>query len=324
MGTIVSLLLLLVFLSLGFILSRLGILAFNSKIDRIFSIALYLLLFSMGLRLGQSRSVISSLSLVGALAISSAVFTCTGTVLCHLLMGPVYRKIDSNGLYAGNPKTSAGVKTGPVSGTHRAAILVHNLKKPFVLLVLVVLGTFAGYFLPSVSVLADGSVATWILYVLLFIIGIQMAGSGSSLGKLIVQPAVLLLPLVTMAGTLLGSLGTLFFTGMSVGKALALGSGFGWYSLSGVLITNLGDPVLGAAAFLSNLLRETIAFLSVPLLYLTGRCESGIGISGATSMDVTLPVIEDTWGSEIIPLSVVHGVILSFLVPFLVPLFMSF
>jgi len=323
MGTIISLLLLLVFLSLGFILARFNLVRFTRGIEIAFSAALYLLLFSMGLRLGQSREVLSNLSLVGALAVSSAVFACAGTVLLHILLIPLYRRLDTSGLYSAGGPASGGTLQ-PVTGSRRLAILLYNLKKPLILLLLVVIGSFAGYFLPPVAVLRDGTVATWILYFLLFIIGIQMAGSGSSLGKMIVQPAVLLVPAVTIVGTLAGSLGTLVFDGMTPGRSLALGSGFGWYSLSGVLIADLGDPMLGAAAFISNLLRETIAFLCVPLLKFSGRCESGIGISGATSMDVTLPVIEDTWGARVIPLAVAHGVILSFLVPFLVPLFMSF
>ncbi len=323
MGTITSLLLLLVFLSGGFILARLTIVRFTRRIEIAFSAALYLLLFSMGLRLGQSREVLSNLSLVGALAVSSAVFACAGTVLLHILLIPVYRKIDPSGLYAvGTP--APGGQAQSVSGSRRVAILFYNLKKPLILLLLVVIGSFIGYLVPPVVMLRDGTLATWILYFLLFIIGIQMASNGSSLGRMIVQPAVLLVPVVTIVGTLAGSLGTLVFDGMTPGRALALGSGFGWYSLSGVLIADLGDPMLGAAAFISNLLRETIAFLCIPLLKFSGRCESGIGISGATSMDVTLPVIEDTWGARVIPLAVAHGVILSFLVPFLVPLFMSF
>ncbi|HPS43965.1 MAG TPA: lysine exporter LysO family protein, partial [Treponemataceae bacterium] len=204
-----------------------------------------------------------------------------------------------------------------------ARMLLHNLKKPLILLVLVVIGTVVGLFLPEIAWVRDGTVATWILYFLLFIIGIQMASGESDLSALMRQPSLLVVPLVTIAGTLLGSLGTLIFDGMTPGRALALGAGFGWYSLSGVLISNLGDPSLGAAAFLSNLLRETLAFLAIPLLRASGRCESGVGIAGATSMDVTLPVIEDAWGPGVIPLSVTHGVILSLLVPFLVPLFMS-
>lgn len=319
MSTVFSLLLLLVFLASGFIASKVGLLRSSPITDRIFSVALYLLLFSMGLRLGQSREILGDLPLVGALAVSSTIFASAGTVLLHLAFTPLYRKLDHSRLYS-RPASSAS----RIFGARRTAMLFHNLKKPMILLVLVILGTIAGFLIPPVTILKDGTIATWLLYFLLFVIGLQMAGSGTGLKTLVCQPAVLLVPAVTIVGTLIGSLGTLMFDGMTPGKSLALASGFGWYSLSGVLISDLGDPLLGTAAFLSNLLRETLAFLTVPLLAATGRCESGIGISGATSMDVTLPVVEDTWGPDVLPLSVAHGVILSFLVPFLVPLFMSF
>ena len=337
MSTIISLLLLLAFLTAGFVIAKLGLLSFNVVAEKAFLVVLYLLLFTMGLRLGQMKDILSNLSLVGSLAISSAVFTCTGTVLLHILMAPVYRRLDRSGLFVFSSSATIEKNTpemskkniGPIvrrprlSASRRLAMLLHNLKKPLLLLLFVALGTVVGLFLPVVPLLRDGTISTWILYILLFIIGIQMAGSGTHFRKLLVQPAVLLLPLVTIAATLLSSLGTLFFPNMTAGRSLALGAGFGWYSLSGVLISNLGDPMLGTAAFLSNMFRETFAFLMVPVLKTTGRCESGIGIAGATSMDVTLPVIEDIWGPGIIPLSITHGVILSFLVPFLVPLFMS-
>ncbi len=321
MGTIVSLLLLLVFLALGFACARLRLIKFTDRTGRVFSVALYLLLFSMGLRLGQSRDVLSSLSLVGLLAASGTLFSCAGTVILQLALAPAYRRLDR--LFAPSFVPSRPGFGKPLSGSRRARMLFHNLKKPLILLVLVVIGTVVGLFLPEIAWVRDGTVATWILYFLLFIIGIQMASGESDLSALMRQPSLLVVPLVTIAGTLLGSLGTLIFDGMTPGRALALGAGFGWYSLSGVLISNLGDPSLGAAAFLSNLLRETLAFLAIPLLRASGRCESGVGIAGATSMDVTLPVIEDAWGPGVIPLSVTHGVILSLLVPFLVPLFMS-
>jgi len=329
MNTLVSLLLLLVFLAGGFAAARAKLLKYTSLTDRIFSVALYLLLFSMGLKLGQNRDVLANLPMVGILAVTSTLFACAGTVSLQILFIPVYRDLE-RAIADGTSKvklSSYGNEIShlqPLQGSRKISMLFHNLKKPLLLLVLVALGTGVGYLLPLVAIVRDGTVSNWILYFLLFIIGMQMAGSGARLGKMLFQPAVLLVPAVTIVGTLAGSLGTMMFEGMTPGRALALGSGFGWYSLSGVLISNLGDPMLGAAAFIANLLRETLAFLSIPLLRFTGRCESGIGIAGATSMDVTLPAVEDSWGAGVIPLSVAHGVILSFLVPFLVPLFMSF
>ena len=326
MGTIISLLLLLVFLAGGFFVARFGILRFTPIAGIAFSFALYLLLFSMGLRLGQSRDVLANLSLVGALAVSCTLFACAGTVLLHVLFIPVYRRLDRVGIHGdaiGDVKADDGASTLSLTGSRRISLLFYNLRKPFLLLVLVVLGTAVGYLLPEIAVIRDGSISTAFLYILLFIIGLQMADSGHDLARFFTRPSLLVVPLVTIVGTLAGSLGTLAFDGMTPGRSFALASGFGWYSLSGVLIANLGDPMLGAASFLSNLLRETLAFLAVPLLRLTGRPESGIGVAGATSMDVTLPVIGDAWGPSAIPLSVAHGVILSLLVPFLVPLFMS-
>ncbi len=329
MSTAVSLLLLLAFLFAGYAFARFGWLRFTDLTGRVFTVALYLLLFSMGLRLGQSRDVLSSLPLVGLLAVSGTLFASAGTVILQLLFAPVYRRLDRLALARtdGDLAPTTSIKPVPanpsLAGSRRLSLLFYNLKKPFILLALVVAGTGVGMLLPDVAVIRDGTAATWILNFLLFLIGIQMNSGENDLSRLFSRPSLLVLPLVTIAGTLLGSLGTLMFDGMTPGRALALGSGFGWYSLSGVLIANLGDPTLGAASFLSNLFRETLAFLTIPLLRATGRCESGIGIAGATSMDVTLPVIEDVWGPAVLPLSIAHGVILSLLVPFLVPLFMS-
>lgn len=313
MSTVISLLFLLIFLAVGFSAGRFRLIGESRGLERFFSASLYLLLLSMGLRLGQSRDVLNRLPEIGALAAAAAVSASFGTVLLQILFAPLYRRL---------PVLSV---SGPAFiGGRRLAMLIENLKKPLFLLVLVVIGGFIGAVLPPIAPIQDGTVSTWILYALLFVIGVQMATGGHGLRKMLLNPSILVLPAVTIIGTLSGSLILMPLFGLTAGKALAMGSGFGWYSLSGVLIADRGEPMLGAAAFLANLLRETIAFLLVPALRTTGRHESGVGICGATSMDVTLPVLEDAWGTPVVPVAVAHGVLLSFLVPFLVPLFMSF
>jgi uncharacterized membrane protein YbjE (DUF340 family) len=44
---------------------------------------------------------------------------------------------------------------------------------------------------------------------------------------------------------------------------------------------------------------------------------------GATTMDVTLPIITHTSGRDWVFVSILHGVVVDFSVPFLVPLFCS-
>jgi uncharacterized membrane protein YbjE (DUF340 family) len=189
------------------------------------------------------------------------------------------------------------------------------------LLLVVVAAFVAGLALPAIPFLSSGSLTTWTLYALLTFIGMQMAANEVNLGAMLLRPVTLIAPMGTIIGSLAGSLVVGAFFGLGTGKALALGAGFGWYSLSGVLITDLGDPLLGSAAFLANMLRETIALLAIPFLASSGRAELAIGAGGATSMDVTLPLIERCAGPESVPLSIAHGLALSLLVPVLVPIF---
>ena len=48
-------------------------------------------------------------------------------------------------------------------------------------------------------------------------------------------------------------------------EAAAVASGFGWYSLSGVLIAETYD-VLGALAFLANVFQKIIAIVLIPIV----------------------------------------------------------
>jgi uncharacterized membrane protein YbjE (DUF340 family) len=68
------------------------------------------------------------------------------------------------------------------------------------------------------------------------------------------------------------------------------------------------------------MLRESMALILIPLLARTRFPLLAIGAGGATSMDVTLPLIEKNCGPGAVPLSVASGGVLSLSVPFLVPL----
>ncbi len=164
-------------------------------------------------------------------------------------------------------------------------------------------------------------VTGWVLDALLFMIGLQFAQSGLSLKTAFVRIDTILVPLATLVGTLCGGLIVAAVFRLSAGKGLALSAGFGWYTLSGVLISDLGDPALGSAAFLANMARESIAFILIPILAMTRRPYTAIACGGATAMDVTLPLIEQCLGPEAVPVSFTSGAILSLLVPILVPLF---
>ncbi len=146
---------------------------------------------------------------------------------------------------------------------------------------LIVVGFFAlgcllgwsGY-LPGVVI--ENDITVYVLYLLMFQVGISI-GSDKKLKKTFCRAygrKLLLVPLATIIGTLsFSALISLALTKWSVFDCLAVGSGFAYYSLSSILITELKEPTLGAQlaaelgtiALIANIIREIFALLGAPL-----------------------------------------------------------
>ena len=77
---------------------------------------------------------------------------------------------------------------------------------------------------------------------------------------------VLLVPLGIAVGSIGGTVAVGSLMGYSIGEAGAVGAGFGWYSLSGVIISELHSINLGTIAFITNVVRELIAFVIIPVV----------------------------------------------------------
>lgn len=163
------------------------------------------------------------------------------------------------------------------------------------------------------------------LALLMLCVGIGVGSDLGALKSLATLPRrLLLLPLVTICGTLLGCLAlSAFLPWRSVADTLAVGSGFGYYSLSSIFITEYRGAALGTVALLANISREIITLLGAPLLLKLGGRLAPISAGGATSMDTTLPIITNVCGKEFVILSIYHGFVVDFSVPFLVTFFCS-
>lgn len=163
------------------------------------------------------------------------------------------------------------------------------------------------------------------LAMLMFCVGISVGSDFSALKSLRTQSRTLLfLPLITIIGTLAGCAAvSLAFPHRCLTDMLAIGSGFGYYSLSSIFITEYKGPELGTVALLANIAREIITLLGAPLLYKWFGPLAPISSGGATSMDTTLPIITSVSGKEFVVLSIYHGFVVDFSVPFLVTFFCS-
>ena len=106
------------------------------------------------------------------------------------------------------------------------------------ILVVLVLGIGAGYILPeNISGLID-SASSYMLLVLLFSVGIDM-GLNREVFTRIKELGfkILLIPFGVVVGSLCGGLLTSFVVNLPVRDSLAVSAGLGWYSRSGILIT---------------------------------------------------------------------------------------
>lgn len=186
----------------------------------------------------------------------------------------------------------------------------------------VAFGFAAGLLLPE-SWLPYGDAGTHALMLMLFLIAIQLRGSGMTLRQIMinrrgVQTAVWF-SLSSLAG---GLLFAALMPEVSWSKGLALASGFGWYSLSGIVLTEAYGPVWGSVALINDLSREFFALVFIPLI-MKRFPSAAVASGGATSLDFTLPVIRASGGLEVVPMAISFGFLANVFPPVLMVLFSS-
>ncbi|MEQ9944022.1 lysine exporter LysO family protein [Pectobacterium aroidearum] len=162
----------------------------------------------------------------------------------------------------------------------------------------------------------------YVLIFLLFLVGVQLRNSGMTLRQIVLNRRGLVIALIVGISALGGGLLAAWVLGLPLKTGLAMASGYGWYSLSGILLTDALGPVIGSAAFFNDLTRELLAIMLVPALAQRNR-SFALGLCGATSMDFTLPVLQRSAGIDIVPAAIVHGFLLSLAAPILMALFSS-
>ena len=162
-----------------------------------------------------------------------------------------------------------------------------------------------------------------ILCALMFCVGISI-GSDTKILKSFksVNPRLMMLPAMTIVGSLAGTAAaSALLPHRHLFDCLAIGSGFGYYSLSSIFITEYKGAELGTIALIANIIREILTLLCAPLLVKFFGKLAPISMGGATTMDTTLPIITRTSGQDFVIVSIFHGFCVDFSVPFLVTFF---
>ena len=180
------------------------------------------------------------------------------------------------------------------------------------------------FLIPNFSFLIPNS-SFLILCALMFCVGVSIGSDTNTLKSFrSVNPRLMMLPVITIVGSLAGTAAaSALLPHRHLFDCLAIGSGFGYYSLSSIFITEYKGAELGTIALLANIMREIITLLCAPLLVKFFGKLAPISMGGATTMDTTLPIITRTSGQDYVIVSIFHGFCVDFSVPFLVTFFCS-
>lgn len=189
-------------------------------------------------------------------------------------------------------------------------------------IVSIALGMALGrWVLPQDLITHLDTLTTAALCLLLVGIGISLGSQIEVLSRLrLLGWRIILVPALVAAGSIGGAALAGIFLGMPLREASAIGAGFGWYSLSGVLLAKIHSVETGALAFLTNVTREVLSFILIPLLAARFGNLAAVAPGGATTMDTTLPLISRVTDTDTTIIALVNGTILSAMVPLLVPL----
>lgn len=183
----------------------------------------------------------------------------------------------------------------------------------------VLIGLATGYFFTNLINFDISSLIQIGLYLLLFFIGIDIGKNKNIINDLKkIDKKVLLLPFITMLATLLGGATASLIISLSLGEAVAVSSGMGWYSFSAIELSKVSVE-LGGIAFLSNIFRELLAIFTIPFVAKKIGAFESVSVAGATAMDSVLPVINKSNTAEISIVSFYSGLVISMVVPILVP-----
>lgn len=161
---------------------------------------------------------------------------------------------------------------------------------------------------------------TILLMALLFLVGASLKNSGLSFKQAMLNTHGIYISLVFMVCTLLSAFVLTVLMDMPIFMALSLVSGFGWYSLSGGLISQYFGAGLGSIALLNDLIREIFALLFIPYIAKSSP-KTAIGVAGVTALDFCLPIIKKSTGDNILPVAISFGLITNIISPILMVFF---
>lgn len=283
------------------------------------------LVFIMGVRIGSNEQIVGNL---GSYGLYSAIYTLVILCMSALAVSIVRRMLKMN-RYGLVVKSSEDKIEEEHNKEEKQA--GSKIDKMTLLIVGgVITGILAGYFVcgaiftDEAAFEAGLSLAITIgLCILLIFVGLDLGLEGQVINNFKnAGLRILAIPVAIAIGTMVGAVVCSVLLPVSMGESLAIGCGFGWYSLGAGILMDAGYVTAGAISFMHNVMREVFSIILVPIVAKYVGYVEAIALPGAPGMDVCLPIVERSTSGTVAVYSFISGLALSLSVAFLVPLFL--
>ncbi|MCK3655726.1 hypothetical protein A4G19_08150 [Pasteurellaceae bacterium Macca] len=272
-------------------------------INRLTLLCLYLILLIMGISLGQLDELTTKLPQIASVAFGLSVILHLCNIVAMGLFDRCYPLVLPQHHQDELPS--------------RWKVLLESVQLCF----MVLLGGVIGFLSKGVVDFPLHS-STYVLVVMIFCVGIQLRSSGIPLKSVFLNRRGIYTAVIFILSGLVGGVIASFCLDLPLANALALASGFGWYSLSSVLINDAWGAVYGSIAFFNDLSREIFCLFAIPF-FMRRFPSTAVGLGGATSLDATLPIIQKSGGIHIVPVAISFGFIINLVVPIFLAIFIG-
>lgn len=290
------------------------------------TVAIVLLVLTMGSRMGANDEVIENLGSIGVYSLVVTVVILVFSIIAVFLARKVLR-IDRHGLLISADKPKDAMNKEKNSNVDGRKID----KMTLITIASVILGLICGYALvdkvfdsyDTFNTMAGHAIQIG-LCILLSLVGLDLGLDGTVIDNFRkVGLRVLIFPFAIAIGSLAGAFICGLILPLSIKEMLAVGAGFGWYSLAPGIILEAGLAQASAVAFMHNVMREILGIIFIPLVAKKIGYVETIALPGAAAMDVCLPIVEKSTSGNIAVYSFISGLVLSALVPIFVPLILA-
>lgn len=279
--------------------------------DHMMNIALFVLMVIIGLNIGTSPEVMGNLGRIGinCILISLCAIACSVILvrICEATIMPLEKIRIQLAIENNKPiETGENKKFDPLIVIMPGCIAV---------------GILCGYFvIPDISETFLDNALTVSLFFLYLSAGVTLA-SNKEVFTYIRRLGfrVMFMPMAIFAGCLIGGLLSGLLLGVPVNVSVISASGMGYYSLTGAFLTETYGIEAGTYGFIVNVSRDVFTVALMPILIKISK-GSPIASGAGGCMDSMLIPVTRTVGPELGMVALISGTIITFFVPFWLPL----